>query len=252
MATLPLDKLEKYSKDIDEMLDQQVVRVKDVQRIAGKLNWATAVVTPGRAFVRRLFDAIVGVANPVHFVKLTEGIKEDLKLWQTFLTSFNGKAFIEFRETFTSEDFNLYTDASFKGAGIVMGKWWQQIVFPESWLEHNIATLELYPIVVAVDTFHDIMAGKRVKFHSDNQAVVHVLNSKTSKDKNIIVLVRKLMLVCLRFNVLFEAEHIPGAMNFLPDAISRLQVSREVLDKYGMEPLPLQVKPEWLPENFSF
>ena len=123
------------------------------------------------------------------------------------------------RETVSSFDLNLYTDASAKGAGIVLGKWWQQILFPTAWGSMNIAILELYPIVVAVDTFHAHMCGKRVLFHSNNMAIVHVLNAKTARDKDIMVLVRRLVKLCLRYDIVFEAVHIRGVDNFLPGCL---------------------------------
>ena len=78
LAYLPVDKLQRYAAAIDEMLGMKSCRMKEIQRIAGKLNWATSVVVPGRAFNRRLFDAIRGISNPVYFVSVTEDMKEDL------------------------------------------------------------------------------------------------------------------------------------------------------------------------------
>ena len=48
---------------------------------------------------------------------------------------------------------------------------------------------------------------------------------KTSNDRAIIYLVRKLVITCLRFNILFQAQHIAGEANVLADHLSRLQVS---------------------------
>ena len=252
LAYLPEDKLWKYAEDIESLLQNKVCRVKDIQRLAGKLNWASAVVTPGRTFNRRLFNAICGVKNPVHFVTISEGIKADLKMWMEFFQTHNGKSFIARRKLLTSEDLQLYTDASSQGAGVVFGTQWQQIIFPASWKKINIAILELYPIVVAVATFHDAMVGKHVVFHSDNQAVVCVLRTKTAKDTSIMLLVRKLVLLCLRYDIIFDSVHIPGKVNFLPDAISRFQnVDKQLVEK-GMQLEPVEVPQEWQPRNFSW
>jgi hypothetical protein len=40
------------------------------------------------------------------------------------------------------------------------------------------------------------------------------------------IFVRRLVLACLKFNILFRAKHVPGAKNTLADALSRLQVSK--------------------------
>lgn len=53
-------------------------------------------------------------------------------------------------------------------------------------------------------------------FHSDNIAVVEIINKISSKDTSVMCLVRRLVLACLRHNI-FQAEHIPGKINTLPD-----------------------------------
>jgi len=63
-------------------------------------------------------------------------------------------------------------------------------------------------------------------FHTDNQALAEVINKKTTKDRELLVLVRALVLSCLRHNILFRAIHLPGILNTKADALSRLQVDK--------------------------
>ena len=60
--------------------------------------------------------------------------------------------------------------------------------------------------------------------HSDNFAVVHIINNKTCKDKGIMFLVRRLVLACMTYNILVKAEHFPGKHNTLADMLSRFQI----------------------------
>ena len=90
----------------------------------------------------------------------------------------------------------------------------------------NIAILELYPIVLAIHLFGYCLANKRILFSTDNLAIVHVLNKQTSKDKNIMCLMRNLVRSCLDLNILFRAKHIPGVFNTKADALSRLQIEK--------------------------
>jgi len=55
-------------------------------------------------------------------------------------------------------------------------------------------------------------------------AVVHIINKQTSKVPSIIVLVRLMVLTCMKHNILVRAEHIPGKLNILPDLLCRLQI----------------------------
>ena len=53
-----------------------------------------------------------------------------------------------------------------------------------------------------------------------------MLNKHTSKEPRIMDLVRRLVLIALKYNILFTAKHLPGRVNRLSDALSRLQVSK--------------------------
>ena len=47
--------------------------------------------------------------------------------------------------------------------------------------QQSIAYKELFPLVVAAHIWGDMWCRRHILFHSDNDAVVHILNSRTSK-----------------------------------------------------------------------
>ena len=53
--------------------------------------------------------------------------------------------------------------------------------------------------------------------------------------------VRKLVLVCLRYNIIFKAKHIAGVNNILADALSRLQVQafKQMAPQMDSSPTPI-------------
>ena len=81
-------------------------------------------------------------------------------------------------------------------------------------------------------------------------ALVDVINKKTTKDKKLLVLVRSLVLTCLKQNILFKAVHLPGLHNTRADALSRLQVDKFKSLSKDSEPEPTAVPPHLLPENW--
>lgn len=89
---------------------------------------------------------------------------------------------------------------------------------------YTITFKELYPIVLAVEVWGLHFQHSCIIVHSDNQAIVHVINKQTSKEPKVMALVRRLVLVCLEKNILMQAKHIPGNYNVLPDLLSRFQV----------------------------
>ena len=62
--------------------------------------------------------------------------------------------------------------------------------------------------------------------HVDNLPLVEILNKKPLKNKRVMVLMRELVLLSLKFNIQLKAVHVKGCMNRLADAISRLQWDR--------------------------
>ena len=67
--------------------------------------------------------------------------------------------------------------------------------------------------------------GRNAVFHTDNQALVHIINSQTLKYKGTMVLVRRLAHTCLQYNIYFNTKHLPGHKNILAYYLSRLQIS---------------------------
>lgn len=89
----------------------------------------------------------------------------------------------------------------------------------------HITFKEMLPIVIAFKIWGTTLANKCIILHSDNMAVVQILNKQTSKDKDVMSLVRQFVLCCMRHNILTKATHIAGKLNVLPDLLSRFQVN---------------------------
>lgn len=250
LARLPQDKLIKYRQAVMELRTTNKVTLKTLQSTTGKLQFATAVVAPGRAFLRRMYDHTIGIKKPWHFIRITQAIKEDLNTWLQFLEHYNGITVIKHSPSVSASDLHLYSDASKYGYGATFGTRWFQGVWPTSWQGHDITVLELYPILMLVATFAHKITNSRIIFHCDNQAIVAVINKQSSKCKKIMQLVRPLVLTLLQSNIHFRAVHIPGVRNTLCDLLSRSQATPEVLQSFGMQPAPTPVATHVHPSNF--
>ena len=251
-ARLPDEKLQKCRMLLYNFYKRRTVRLKELQSLIGLLNFTCQVIVPGRAFLRRLIDLTKGVRQPHHHIRLCKGSKQDLLLWIRFLDEFNGKSFFLEDSWETSHTLELYTDAAgSKGYGAVFGKHWFGGEWPVTWRSYNIAVLELFPIVLALHIWGHLMADKRVIFFSDNAAVVDIINKQTSKHQSIMVLIRDLVLSCLRYNVLFHAKHIPGFYNTRADYISRAQVAKFKELSPDVDENPTSIPANLLPKSWS-
>lgn len=250
-ARLPLDKIEKCKSLISHFLSRKKVSLKEVQSLTGLLNFACSVIRPGRAFLRRLIDLTLGIQSAHHYIRLNREVKEDLKLWLSFLSGFNGKSFFLEDTWLSSSKLHLYTDASgAMGFGAVFGSHWCYGEWPINLKYRNIAILEFYPIVLSLYLWGGAMSNQCILFLTDNESLVHVINKQTCKDKALMFFVRKLVSICLYHNIVFKAKHIPGTHNSLADALSRLQVQTFRQLAPAMDPLPTEIPQHLQPQNW--
>ncbi len=252
-ARLPADKIAKSKVLLSKFLQRKKATLKEVQSLIGLLNFACSVVVPGRAFLRRLIDLTKGIRCASHFIRLSRSVKADLRIWGSFLDDFNGRWFFLGDFWSNSVSLNLYTDsAASLGFGAIFGQFWCFGEWPEHWKHINIVILEFYPIVLSVLLWGHLMRNQRIIFFTDNAALVEIINRATSRDVTVMIFVRQLVLACLRFNILFRAQHVPGVKNSLADALSRLQVSRfKQLAPAGMQATPTIIPVHLLPHNWQ-
>ena len=67
---------------------------------------------------------------------------------------------------------------------------------------------------------------RRVEFLCDNESVVAVLSSGTSRDADLMVLLRYLALLAVRHSFSFKASSVRGKANLVADSLSRFQLLR--------------------------
>lgn len=249
VSRLPQEKIEKCMQEIKKLMPTKVkkIRLRQLQSVIGLLNFACKVVSPGRAFLRRLIDRTCNVKSKFHYVRLNQEDKEDLKMWLKFLGKFNGICMFHQLSWFEAPDLHLYTDASKIGYGAVLKTQWLAGKFPQDCTKLNITVLELFPIFLALNVWGNELRNKKLRIHTDNLDLVHVINKKTSREKAIMPLVRELVLVTLKGNILLHAVHIAGVDNNIADALSRFQFQRFRSIAPHMDEEPVMVPSHLLP-----
>ena len=246
-ARLPKDKLACCQGLLIAFYNKCSVTLKELQSLIGLLNFACSVVLPGHAFLCRMIYLTKGVRKPYHHICLTGQCKEDILLWLNFLTLFNKKSFFLSAKWLTSSNIKLYTDsAGSLGYTAALGKPWFYGHWPDSWKSLNVTILELFPIVLATEIWGDIMHNHCIVFFSDNHAVVDIINKQTSHEPKIMVLVRRLVLNCLKLY-----KHIPGILNRECDLLSRLQVDKFKLLAPHADVQPSLVPNSLVPQNWK-
>lgn len=99
--------------------------------------------------------------------------------------------------------------------------------------------------------FGPSLANMKLVLHIDNKALVIILNKQSTRDPDIMVILRSIVLKAMQHNIIFKAEHVPGKKNGLADALSRLQVEKFKSNAPLADEDPVPVPTRLFPENFS-
>ena len=109
--------------------------------------------------------------------------RRDISWWLRFLPSWNGRAIIPDPNWTRSPDMELFTDASGSlGYGIFYMGHWIANPWPPLLQNRSIQWKELYPIALACLLWGHQWTGKKLLFHCDNQVVVDIWASGSSRD----------------------------------------------------------------------
>ena len=109
------------------------------------------------------------------------------------------------------------------GASSLGSKWFAP-KWSDEWKKVHICIREHFPIVIALELWGSFLCNRPIKCYTDNMSIVHVINKKTPKDKQIMNLLHKLVTRSVHYNIVFEAQHIQGLQNVIADKLSRFQL----------------------------
>ena len=109
---LPQEKVSGIKERIISCLNSHKITLRELQSLIGILNFACQVIVPGRTFWQRLIDATCKLRKPHDKPRVTVGMKEDLKVWLTFLSNYNGTTIILDKFWSSSATLELFTDSA--------------------------------------------------------------------------------------------------------------------------------------------
>ena len=217
---LPPEKIDRLRALVQSWHRKQSCTRKELESFVGHLAHAATVIRPGRIFLRQLFSLMSRVSKPHHFIRLNASVRADLQWWSHFLQLWNGSSFFPHPMPST----HVYSDASgLYGCGAF--ECWFKVQWPSQWTDVAIAQKELVPVVIAAAVWGCQWRGSHVCFHSDNVAVVSVVNKRSAKDEVLNHLLRTLFFYGAFYQFHFSAEHVPGVLNTAADALSRNNVT---------------------------
>ena len=105
-----------------------------------------------------------------------------------------------------------------------------------------IAHKELFPILVAATLWGSQWVYRRVEFLCDNESVVAVLKSGSSRDQHLMGLLRHLSLLAIRHSFMLTTSSVRGMTNLVADSLSRFQFQHFCLLAPQADPTPCVIR----------
>ena len=158
-----------------------------------------------------------------HYTRLNASFRADLHWWHSFVSSWNGVSIL-YRLNRQAPNTEFFIDASgSRGCAALWKGHWFQLPWTStpSFASASIAPKESFPVILAAGTWGYHWAGKTILCHSDNEAVVKVINTGSCKEPHLAHMMRCLFFVEAKLNFTLIAQHIPGKCNTDADALSR-------------------------------
>ena len=208
---------------LQDWIGRSVATKQEMQSLIGVLNFCCYAVRWGRAFIRRLIDAMASAHLQSDEILLDDQIRADIDWWVRFMKDWNGVSVLINWHPIDIE-WHFYSDSSKPTcAGVWQDTWWHYD-FTEAdndRLENNISCKELFAVVTHCATFGPRLAGATILLFCDNSASVDAITFMKASSRVMMSLVRELFFLCARFSFQIKAQHIPGVKNVLADALSR-------------------------------
>ena len=279
ILAVPQEKKDRALHLLRSLINRKKATVKELQQLAGLLNFINHAIVPGRAFTRRMYAKFAGCVKfskamqrsfnhhkheeqstflkPHHHIRLDGEFKRDCKMWETFLSSGNNaicRPFIDLNETLSADQLSFFMDAA-KGSDLgfggifnnhwIIGQWESDFIKTNN---QSIEFLELFGVVIAVYAWITELRNKRIVLFCDNESVVHMINNSSSSCRFCMVLIRKLVLKGLEFNTRIFAKWIAGSKNVFSDLLSRQKVSKfKCLAGKDIDPYPAKLHADLWP-----
>jgi len=226
-VALPEDKVHDLIELLHSFNNMSRASCKQLQRLAGKLNWASSVIPGGRSYLRRILDVLAPLRLNDHKARLSDDFKADLAWWLAALSGGVKKSILV-----NPPVHMVYSDACDSGGGFChQGDWayvnWA-VDFPEVPKRH-INYYETIVAVLAARRWAHLWCNSRVIFFTDNVTARANLAKGTCKDSTLMPWLRELAYYACLYNFEIGSEWIPGQENIVADAISRLDSTGHIL-----------------------
>ena len=222
------ERMDDIKEELSEWSNRKSCTKRQLLSLIGKLSFSARVIRHGRKFTRRLIDLSKKAKNLHHRLKVGEQARADIAWWQRCISSHNG---ITWLDDYWDNDaaIHMYTDASDLAAGALYRSSWTIMPFTNEhdWMASKmIAYREMLAVILGIATFAKDMSGHHIAMYTDNQVVYCCLSSGTSKDPDIMALIRALYYYVSVHGIKYKPFYLSTHRNAAADSLSRKDIIR--------------------------
>ena len=224
------ERLQEIQLELEKWSGKKRATKRDIQSLAGKLQFIAKCCKHGRCFMNRILGALRKLKRSSHFYYLNAGFKRDVLWWQNFLPHFNAVSVIRTGQ-WAAVDTVIATDACLQGAGGTCGKEYFRFTFPQELKDKvsGINQLEAITVVMALKLWGPSLRGLKFVIRCDNQTTVAVINKGSAHEEFLQACAREIAFLACKYEFEMNAVHIPGVENTLPDWLSRTCIDAKFL-----------------------
>ena len=231
-ARLPPDKLARARNTAKILLNRATISHQELESAVGFLSFAAKIVIPGRAFLRRLFDAL---RKPIAVHRVTPAMRADLLWWSTYLDDWDGHKLL--RHLDSRPTWHIWTDASGRlGMGGYIREHASQPVMEAFSIRlatrhrrKDIQFKEMKAVQQAIQLWLPRLRGSKLILYCDNDACVYGLQKLSIRGPAMAPL-RDIAMLLVRNDIHLVPTWIPTKANQLADDLSRFRY-RKIADE---------------------
>ena len=233
---------------LEQFIQSKSVWIRDLQSLAWLLNFLNQAIIPWRAFTRRMYAKFSHILDknwnkmvskkfkPHHHIRTDSEFRMDCMVWKQFLElqetnkTILCRPFVDADVKLQADTLDFYTDAA-KGVQLGIGGVFRRRWYFAQWepnfikdCDPSIEYLELLGVCMGVSCWIESLRNQRILLFCDNQSVVRMVNDTTSSCKNCMLLIHKLVLKCLQYNMRVFCRWVHGSLNLRADLLSRMKL----------------------------
>ena len=220
------DRVEIERQRLEEALSHpQGPMRKEVEMLAGRLNWLVTVCPRGRPFVSGVYAMLGGGGHPLARMQWPEETRRDLEWWLKILES--GAAsdrglWTRMYEADACEVVRGISDASpgwgfgvVSSRGVLQGRWGRSFSTGDS------TYLELLALWGYLHFMGNRLGGTVFLFTTDNSSTALAINKGTAPDVRLRLVLKAVAAVADECRCVVVADHVVRRYMSVPDALSR-------------------------------